>query len=224
MLTESELRALPIGARVVLPKGADAYPDFLIAERLFGAVDRHDGESVWVKIDKPFAELAEWNNCVQCWYWDDAPSHDIVPLWRHEFPDFTAAELPAIPAEWRDVSWHNDTCPSWETPSMAYVFIDYADDARREMPGGARYSVMSDGDVILSTDDFDSVLATVRADAETAIPTDGDTFNAFVREYCQRHAIRCDGDVFGLMFSGHEVCSKSDAMPIIEEGARIYGL
>lgn len=78
MLTETELRALPIGARVVLPKGADAYPDFLITEPLFGAVDRHDIDSVWVKIDKPFAELSEWNNCVQCWYWDDMPSHDIV--------------------------------------------------------------------------------------------------------------------------------------------------
>lgn len=79
MLTESELRALPIGARVVLPNGADAYPDFVLAGPLFGIVDSHDNESVWVKLDgatKP--ELAEWNNRVQCWYWHDAPSHDIT--------------------------------------------------------------------------------------------------------------------------------------------------
>ena len=49
-LTVAELKALPIGTPVALPDGADAYPDFLIAERLTSTgcrdcrrlrVDRH---------------------------------------------------------------------------------------------------------------------------------------------------------------------------------------
>ena len=155
MLTESELRALPIGACVVLPNGADAYPDFCIAGPLFGSVESHDAESVWITISTIRPELAEWSNRVQCWYWDDAPSHDVMPLWRYEFPDYPIADMPDVPGTWKDVSWHNDTCPSFETPSGNTVYIDRAIDADREMPGAERFHIMSaDGVLVTSTDDW----------------------------------------------------------------------
>jgi hypothetical protein len=81
--------------------------------------------------------------------------------YRTEFPDYTAADLPAIPANWEDVSWHNDVCPSWVAPGEVYVYADYADPQRREMQNATRYAVMHDGVVLLETDDWDAVLTLV---------------------------------------------------------------
>jgi len=155
MLTESELRALPIGARVVLPMGADAYPDFLLTGPLFGTIDEIADDAVWIKLDTHKPELDYWDNRIQCWYWDDAPSHDVMPLWRYEFPDYPIADMPDVPDTWKDVSWHNDTCPSFETPSGNTVYIDRAIDADREMPGAERFHIMgADGVLMTSTDDW----------------------------------------------------------------------
>ena len=30
-----------------------------------------------------------------------------------EFPDYPLADLPALPEGFADLSWHNDTCPSY---------------------------------------------------------------------------------------------------------------
>lgn len=47
----------------------------------------------------------------------------------------------------------------------------------------------------------------------------------FIRDYCQDAGIRCDGDVFGVMFSGVEYpISAEDAADLIESGADIYQL
>lgn len=167
MLTESELRALPIGARVVLPSGADAYPDFCIAEPLFGFVESHDAESVWIQIDKPFAELAEWNNRVQCWYWDDAPSHGVIPLWRYEFPDFDYT-LPHIEG-FTDSSWHNDTMPSL-TNGKVTLWCDYAEAAKREFADGHRFYLApadldNGGHAIAESDDLAEIIEAIHAGA-----------------------------------------------------------
>ena len=50
------------------------------------------------------------------------------------------------------------------------------------------------------------------------------TLDAFVLTYCAEHGIECDGDVFGLAFSGRELCSEAEAAEIIEDAARTYGL
>jgi hypothetical protein len=55
-----------------------------------------------------------------------------------EWPSYDQSTLPAIPADWTDASWHNDACPSFNTPAMAdgsyvTVFIEALRPEDREM-------------------------------------------------------------------------------------------
>jgi hypothetical protein len=51
-----------------------------------------------------------------------------------EFPDFPAADMPAIPAGFVDSSWCNDACPTIQSEALRLsIFIDYADPAQREL-------------------------------------------------------------------------------------------
>jgi len=83
---------------------------------------------------------------------------------RTEFPDYDPASMPAIPATWTDVSWHNDSCPSFDTGTGLMVYVDYADPEQREFDS-PRFSVIRDREtndgceVVLATDDWQAVLA-----------------------------------------------------------------
>jgi len=95
------------------------------------------------------------------------------PLWHIEFPAFPGADIPVIPAGWRDVSYHNDACPSWApvmgddgAPALV-VFVDRVDPAAREY-GAPRFAVcladMPDPTGCLyAGDDWQEVLAEVTA-------------------------------------------------------------
>jgi len=62
--------------------------------------------------------------------------------YRAEFPDFDPATMPAIPAGFDDVSWCNDSCPSFVDEGAGMIlFIDFADPADREVPERPRFSV-----------------------------------------------------------------------------------
>lgn len=71
---------------------------------------------------------------------------------RNAFPDYPVDSLPSIPPAWPDVSWRNDVCPSFQVAEhgpegarrFVHLFVDYADEGAREMPGGKRFSVLSD--------------------------------------------------------------------------------
>lgn len=102
----------------------------------------------------------------------DAPATDanVPPPYAREFPDFVLDV--AIPADWEDVSWHNDACPCWRTaPRRFLVFVDYLDQALRENAAeGERFSVFdmdSDetiGEQAFASDDWAAVLAFVAGD------------------------------------------------------------
>ena len=81
-----------------------------------------------------------------------------MTTFRDEFPDFDPATMPAVPAEWSDISWHNDACPSFDAGNDMVVFVDYADQSLREFPDSERFTV-SDGDFLLATNDWSEVLA-----------------------------------------------------------------
>lgn len=61
-----------LGERAVLPRGYEAYPHFLITDRLTGTVvDLSNRGFVFVKIDEHRTELAEWDNILHV-YEDEA--------------------------------------------------------------------------------------------------------------------------------------------------------
>jgi len=64
--------------------------------------------------------------------------------YKTEFTEFDVSTLPAIPATWRDISWHNDACPSWRTPNGWHVFVDFANPAEREVENASRFSAIHD--------------------------------------------------------------------------------
>lgn len=85
--------------------------------------------------------------------------------YQTEFPDFTLDVI--ISPEWEDVSWHNDACPSWNTPGGHKVYVDYADPDAREDGGDAqRFEVSVLGDETrgpaLTTNSWQEVLEYVR--------------------------------------------------------------
>lgn len=85
---------------------------------------------------------------------------------REEFPNFAPATLPDIPAEWKDRSWHNDLCPSWNTGRGVIVYVDFRDPDQRELDG-PRFMVTGDfegcghNEPLIETDDWQAVLAFV---------------------------------------------------------------
>jgi hypothetical protein len=51
-----------------------------------------------------------------------------------------------------------------------------------------------------------------------------DSVNDFIRTYCRAWDIRCDGDAFGLYFSGADKWTASEAIKLIKAAADQYGL
>ena len=62
-----------------------------------------------------------------------------------EFPDYPAADIPAVPSFMLPAFWRNDTCPVWRATldnGAELIFAaDYADPELREVPDAARFSV-----------------------------------------------------------------------------------
>lgn len=97
-----------------------------------------------------------------------------TPQWRKEFPGYPADAMPAIPAEWIDVSWHNDTCPRFNIMTdeagsnftHMYIWIEYPNPNEREMgPDSPRFIVWvyneasSTDQVLLTTNEWADVIA-----------------------------------------------------------------
>ena len=83
-----------------------------------------------------------------------------------QFPDYPIASLPAL-WDWEDVSWHNDTCPSFRKGDLL-VWVDWPDPREREDFDGRRFILCRldadgclpvDNATILETDDWAEVLA-----------------------------------------------------------------
>lgn len=86
--------------------------------------------------------------------------------WKEEFPDFD--HMPDIPQNWTDVSWHNDSCPSFECGKLR-IWVDYQNPDLREVSTPYRFGVMTIDDdngnqeSLLDTDDWSEILSFVLA-------------------------------------------------------------
>lgn len=86
--------------------------------------------------------------------------------YQTEFPDFPAADMPAIPAGFEDSSWHNDLCPCFiDEDAGLIIFVDFADPAKREFPDTHRFYLnaydQGPGSEIASTNDWAELLNAV---------------------------------------------------------------
>lgn len=95
--------------------------------------------------------------------------------YKKAFPDFTPETMPDTPESWLDVSWHNDSCPSFlvmqggegdSNFTQCRVWIDYMDSALRDVQGAARFSVTFESDnlerqseLAFQSDNFAEILA-----------------------------------------------------------------
>ena len=61
-------------------------------------------------------------------------------------------------------------------------------------------------------------------DSDILDSEDADSLDPFIRVYCAAHGIECDGDVFGMAFSGKRWLPTSEARRIIEEFSALYCL
>jgi hypothetical protein len=92
-------------------------------------------------------------------------------LWRREFGD--AYAVPRELDAFVDLSWHNDTCPSFTDPAFAdadpipvKLWVEHVDPYEREYPERPRFAVTVDDTVRLETDELARALDTFRACVE----------------------------------------------------------
>lgn len=134
-------------------------------------IDRSEYEGTLDQLEPP---LHQWMAGERCW---EQPRFDQL---RREHPDFDLATLPAIPLGWEDTSWHNDACPSFQTPNGVRVYVDYADPAQRELgPTASRFGAIYDPEDGQSSTD-------------TVYPYEGDDWDALLEAVgnftpCRQH-------------------------------------
>jgi len=92
---------------------------------------------------------------------------------KHTYNDLTDFEKclfdikNLIPKEWEDVSYSNDTCPSFEFKGYQ-IFIDNENPTEREIQDGKRFHIINSDDYgygkkpLLETDEFSKVLEFVK--------------------------------------------------------------
>lgn len=76
----------------------------------------------------------------------------------YEFQDFPVDDLPVIPHDWKDMSWHNDCCPCFETDDGFFIFIDYVLMEKREWSDSGRFSLNLHDECHAYTDHWSTLL------------------------------------------------------------------
>lgn len=94
--------------------------------------------------------------------------NNVTPRYKQEFPDFNLDVV--LPEGFEDVSWHNDTCPSFQHNELdVIIYIDFAEPSKREHEETLRFSLITTEDGKLTdnredlayTDDFAEILAKI---------------------------------------------------------------
>jgi len=92
---------------------------------------------------RPGRHLAEVLDAAASVAWQGQPT---LPQCRREFRDwnfddndFQDGISNLLGADWRDVSWKQDTCPRWTDGCDLWISADYADPAKREDPDAQRF-------------------------------------------------------------------------------------
>ena len=78
-MTREDLTTL-VGRRVRLTEPLDLYPETIVPGGNTGILARVEDDCVWIKLDKHFPELAEWDNEAQIWDWSDTETGFYFPI------------------------------------------------------------------------------------------------------------------------------------------------
>ena len=84
--------------------------------------------------------------------------------YQTEFSDYPVADMPAIPADFVDNSWHNDVCPSFVSNDLwMTIWVDYLDPAMRETAYEHRFRLTrgDDADLVIETNDWQTILTII---------------------------------------------------------------
>lgn len=70
----------------------------------------------------------------------------VASPWRTAFPDYPIATMPPLPSSWTDMSWRNESAPSFgpctgPMGEAVQIWIDYADPSLRENADGERFTL-----------------------------------------------------------------------------------
>lgn len=113
------------------------------------------------------------DNAADCRLWGEAwaiaKASDLTARnFELEFPDYPAADMPVMPEGFEDVSWHNDTCPSFLNEDEGLIiFADYADVQKRETQEPyPRFTIGvwdngSTGETVAESNDFADIIAAI---------------------------------------------------------------
>jgi hypothetical protein len=71
MTLNHKMLEILVGRRVRLTEPLDLYPECIIPDGNTGTIVRVMDDCIWVKLDKHFPELDEWQNEAQIWNWSD---------------------------------------------------------------------------------------------------------------------------------------------------------
>ena len=93
--------------------------------------------------------------------------------WKTEFPEFKDSDMPEMPEGWKDISWHNDSCPSFEVwresnddcAAFIRVWISESEPSERDFPNQARFMISLENrpefECLFSSDEWSEILAYV---------------------------------------------------------------
>jgi hypothetical protein len=133
-----------------------------------------------------------------------------MTAYQDAFPDFAAADMPAIPEGFEDTSWGNDCCPSFSRTVGKFtltIWVDFADRDQREYPGADRFglyredhnaSLEDEGDARLPLyegNDWASLLAALEAyladSGASTVPhqTTAQNLTADLTAFCAREGL-----------------------------------
>ena len=121
-----------------------------------------------------------------------------------EFPDFDW-EVPAcVTTDWgfEDVSWHNDSCPSFQC-DVFMLYVDFTDPLKREFVDLAKFVMTDEEHVVLETDNWEDVRTFVEDGKRdfhayvAAAPIN--TLTAAFAAFVEKHSLPRDCDANDLL-------------------------
>lgn len=132
---------------------------YVLAELIAGA----DGDAALIE---QYRAMPEVNGMVSLSH--GFATSEVTPTWPTMFADYPRGTMMPIPAGWTEMSWRNETAPSFgpcvgPMGEAAQIWIDYEQPAKREIPESERFTfcrrdAIGELTVVYTGDDYGEAL------------------------------------------------------------------